>query len=46
MSMSRGLGHDLRAPLVAELLPDRLELVDDDLEDELLGAQDLLQVAR
>ena len=39
-----GLGHDLRAPLVAELLPDLLELLDDDLEDELLGAEDLAQL--
>ena len=40
----RGLGHDLRAPLVAVLLADLLELLDDDVEDELLGAQDLAQL--
>ena len=40
----RGLGHDLRAPLVAELLLDRPELLHDDLEDELLGAEDLAEL--
>ena len=39
-----GLGDDLRAALVAELLLDLRELADDDVEHELLGAEDLLQL--
>ncbi len=35
---------DLGPPLVAVCLLDSLELVDDDLLDELVGAEDLLQL--